>query len=142
MSVGIAVLERLVATAARALGPGFDVEIAEVHHRLKRDAPSGTALRLGEVVAAAQGAPLAGRARFGREGEPGARTDAEIGIVALRGGDAVGDHTVYYLGAGERLDLTHRAQSRECLARGALRAALWLVEQKPGLYTMRDVLGL
>jgi 4-hydroxy-tetrahydrodipicolinate reductase len=142
MSVGVAVLERLVATAATALGPAFDVEIAEVHHRLKRDAPSGTALRLGEVAADAQGTPLAGRARFGREGEPGPRTDAEIGILGLRGGDVVGDHTVYFLGAGERLELTHRAQSRECLARGALRAALWLPAQPPGLYTMRDVLGL
>ncbi|MBI3769229.1 MAG: 4-hydroxy-tetrahydrodipicolinate reductase [Deltaproteobacteria bacterium] len=142
MSVGVAVLERLIATATTALGPAFDVEIAEVHHRLKRDAPSGTALRLGEVVAAAQGTPLAGRARFGREGEPGPRSDAEIGIVGLRGGDAVGDHTVYFLGAGERLELTHRAQSRECLARGALRAALWLAAQPVGLYTMRDVLGL
>ncbi len=142
LSVGVAVLERLIATATAALGPSFDVEIAEVHHRLKRDAPSGTALRLAEVVAAAQGTPLAGRARFGREGEPGPRSDAEIGVVALRGGDAIGDHTVYFLGAGERLELTHRAQSRECLARGALRAALWLAQQRPGLYTMRDVLGL
>jgi 4-hydroxy-tetrahydrodipicolinate reductase len=141
MSIGVNVLERLVATAARAL-TGFDLEIVEVHHRLKRDAPSGTALRLGEVAAEAQGSPLAGRARFGREGEPGPRTDAEIGILGARGGDAVGDHTVYFLGAGERLELTHRAQSRECLARGALRAALWLVGQKQGLYTMRDVLGL
>jgi len=142
LSVGVAVLERLLATATKALGTGFDVEIAEVHHRLKRDAPSGTALRLAEVVADAQGAPLAGRVRFGREGEPGPRTDAELGVVALRGGDAIGDHTVYFLGAGERLELTHRAQSRECLARGALRAALWVVAQKPGVYAMRDVLGL
>ncbi len=142
MSVGVAVLEQLVATAVRALGPAFDVEIVEVHHRLKRDAPSGTALRLGEVAADAQGAALAGRARFGREGEPGPRTDAELGILGVRGGDAVGDHTVYFLGAGERLELTHRAQSRECLARGALRAALWVVAQPPGLYGMRDVLGL
>jgi 4-hydroxy-tetrahydrodipicolinate reductase len=142
MSVGVSVLERLVATAARALGTGFDVEIVEVHHRQKRDAPSGTALRLGEVAAAAQGTPLAGRARFGREGEPGPRTDAEIGILGARGGDAVGDHTVYFLGAGERLELTHRAQSRDCLARGALRAGLWLVDQPPGLYGMADVLGL
>jgi 4-hydroxy-tetrahydrodipicolinate reductase len=142
MSVGVSVLERLVAIATRALGRDFDAEIVEVHHRLKRDAPSGTALRLGEVVAASQGAPLTGRARFGREGEPGPRTDAEIGILGVRGGDAVGDHTVYFLGAGERLELTHRAQSRECLARGALRAALWVVTQPPGLYSMGDVLGL
>ena len=142
MSVGVAVLERLIATAATALGPGFDAEIVEVHHRLKRDAPSGTALRLGEIVAEAQGTPLAGRARFGREGEPGPRTDAEIGILGVRGGDAIGDHTVYFLGAGERLELTHRAQSRECLAHGALRAALWLATPPNGLYGMRDVLGL
>lgn len=142
MSIGVTVLERLIATAATALGPAFDVEIVEVHHRLKRDAPSGTALRLGEIVADAQGAPLAGRARFGREGDPGPRTDAELGILGVRGGDVVGDHTVYFLGAGERLELTHRAQSRECLARGALRAALWVVAQPPGLYGMRDVLGL
>jgi len=142
MSVGVSVLERLVATATRALGGAFDVEIVEVHHRLKRDAPSGTALRLGEVVADAQGPPLGGRTRFGREGEPGPRTDAEIGILGVRGGDAVGDHTVYFLGAGERLELTHRAQSRECLARGALRAALWIVDQPPGVYGMADVIGL
>jgi 4-hydroxy-tetrahydrodipicolinate reductase len=142
MSVGVAVLERLIATATTALGAAFDVEIVEVHHRLKRDAPSGTALRLGEIVAEAQGTPLAGRTRFGREGEPGPRGDAEIGILGVRGGDAIGDHTVYFLGAGERLELTHRAQSRECLARGALRAALWLATQPIGLYTMHDVLGL
>jgi 4-hydroxy-tetrahydrodipicolinate reductase len=142
MSIGVTVLERLIATATQALGPGFDVEIVEIHHRLKRDAPSGTALRLAEIAAEAQGTPLATRARFGREGEPGPRTDAEIGVLGVRGGDAIGDHTVYFLGAGERLELTHRAQSRACLARGALRAALWLVAQPPGLYTMRDVLGL
>jgi 4-hydroxy-tetrahydrodipicolinate reductase len=142
MSIGVTVLERLVATAAPALGSGFDVEIVEVHHRLKRDAPSGTALRLGEVVAETQGSALAGRARFGREGDAGPRSDAEIGILGVRGGDAVGDHTVYFLGAGERLELTHRAQSRDCLARGALRAALWLAGQAPGLYGMHDVLGL
>jgi 4-hydroxy-tetrahydrodipicolinate reductase len=142
MSAGVTVLESLVAAAARALGPGFDVEIVEVHHRLKRDAPSGTALRLGEVAARARGAALEGRARFGREGHPGPRTDEEIGILGARGGDAVGDHTVLFLGAGERLELTHRAQSRDCLARGALRAALWVAGRPPGLYTMRDVLGL
>jgi 4-hydroxy-tetrahydrodipicolinate reductase len=142
MSVGVTVLERLVAMAAHVLGSGFDVEIVEVHHRLKHDAPSGTALRLGQVAADAQGSPLAGRARFGREGQLGPRTDAEIGVLGVRGGDAVGDHTVYFLGAGERLELTHRAQSRDCLARGALRAALWVAGQPAGLYNMRDVLGL
>jgi 4-hydroxy-tetrahydrodipicolinate reductase len=125
-----------------ALGPSFDVEIVEIHHRLKRDAPSGTALRLAEVAAAAQSTPLGGRATFGREGQPGPRKPEELGVLAVRGGDVVGDHTVFLLGSGERLELTHRAQSRECLARGGLRAALWLASQQPGLYTMRDVLGL
>jgi 4-hydroxy-tetrahydrodipicolinate reductase len=142
MSVGVAVLERLVAAAVRTLGPAFDVEIVEIHHRLKRDAPSGTALRLAEVAAEAQGSPLTGRARFGREDQPGPRTAEELGVFGVRGGDVIGDHTVFLLGAGERLELTHRAQSRECLARGGLRAALWLAGQKPGLYGMRDVLGL
>ncbi len=142
MSVGVAVLERLIEQAVTALGPSFDVEIVEIHHKLKRDAPSGTALRLGEVAAAAQGRPLAGRAVSGREGQPGPRKAEELGVLAVRGGDVVGDHTVYLLGAGERLELTHRAQSRECLARGGLRAALWLSRQAPGVYGMRDVLGL
>lgn len=142
MSAGVAVLERLIEAAVPALGPAFDVEVVEIHHKLKRDAPSGTALRLGEVAANAQGAPLQGRGVFGREGWPGARKAAELGVLAVRGGDVVGDHTVYLLGPGERLELTHRAQSRECLARGGLRAALWLVTQRPGVYGMRDVLGL
>ena len=142
MSVGVAVLEGLVTAAARAVGEGFDVEIVEIHHRLKRDAPSGTALRLGEVAAQAKGGQLPELACFGRSGEPGPRSDREIGILGVRGGDVIGDHTVLFLGAGERIELTHRAQNRECLARGALRAALWLPSQPPGLYTMRDVLGL
>jgi 4-hydroxy-tetrahydrodipicolinate reductase len=142
MSVGVAVLERLIESAVGALGPSFDVEIVEIHHRLKRDAPSGTALRLAEVAAAAQSTPLGGRATFGREGQPGPRKPEELGVLAVRGGDVVGDHTVFLLGSGERLELTHRAQSRECLARGGLRAALWLASQQPGLYTMRNVLGL
>lgn len=141
MSVGVAVLERLIEQATVALGPTFDTEVVEIHHRLKRDAPSGTALRLAEVAAGAQASKLHGRAVFGREGQPGPRTADELGVLAVRGGDVVGDHTVYFLGAGERLELTHRAQSRECLARGGLRAALWLAKQKPGVYGMRDVLG-
>jgi 4-hydroxy-tetrahydrodipicolinate reductase len=142
MSVGVAVLERLIEQAVVALGPAFDVEVVEIHHKLKRDAPSGTALRLAEVAADAQGTPLRGRGIFGREGEPGPRKASELGVLAVRGGDVIGDHTAYFLGAGERLELTHRAQSRECLARGGLRAALWLATQKPGVYGMRDVLGL
>ena len=142
MSVGVNVLEGLVRAAARALAGSFDVEIVEIHHRMKRDAPSGTALRLGEVAAEAQQTKLAERATFGREGEPGPRRHEEIGVLAVRGGDAVGDHTVLFLGDGERLELTHRAQGRECLARGAVRAALWLAGKPAGLYTMQDVLGL
>ncbi len=142
MSVGVAVLERLIEQAVGALGPSFDVEVVEIHHKLKRDAPSGTALRLAEVAADTQGSPLQGRGIFGREGQPGPRESTELGVLAVRGGDVVGDHTVYLLGAGERLELTHRAQSRECLARGGLRAALWLAAQKPGVYSMRNVLGL
>jgi 4-hydroxy-tetrahydrodipicolinate reductase len=142
MSAGVTVLLTLVEAAARALGPGFDAEIVEMHHRLKVDAPSGTALALARVLAAALGRDLARDARYGREGVVGARTDNEIGILALRGGDVIGDHTVILAGLGERLELTHRAQSRDCLARGALRAALWLPGQPPGRYSMADVLGL
>jgi 4-hydroxy-tetrahydrodipicolinate reductase len=143
MSAGVNVLLKLVADAARLLGPGFDPEISEVHHRMKVDAPSGTALALGRVVADALGRALDRSQVSARQGTIGKRRDDEIGVMALRGGDVVGDHTVYFLGHGERLELTHRAQSRECLARGAVRAGLWLAAQtKPGLYTMADVLGI
>lgn len=142
MSIGVNVLLKLAATAAAALGPGFDPEIVEIHHRLKVDAPSGTALALGRAVAAPLGRSLEADARFGRQGVTGKRGDSEIGIMALRGGDAVGDHTVIFAGMGERLELTHRAQSRDCLARGALRAALWLVGKPKGRYEMADVLGI
>jgi 4-hydroxy-tetrahydrodipicolinate reductase len=142
MSVGVNVLLKVVADVARILKEGFDPEIMEIHHRFKMDAPSGTALALGRAIAAAQGKDFEQQAKLAREGITGQRSDDEIGIVALRGGDAVGDHTVVFAGFGERLELTHRAQSRECLARGAIRAALWLPEQKPGLYSMKDVLGL
>lgn len=143
MSVGVNVLFRLVADAARLLGEGFDAEISEIHHRMKVDAPSGTALALARALAEPLGRDL-GRAQVSeRRGMIGKRTAKEIGVMALRGGDVVGDHTVYFLGHGERLELTHRAQSRECLARGAVRAGLWLARQtRPGLYTMADVLGL
>jgi len=141
MSVGIQLLLRLVEEAARALGEGFDVEILEAHHRHKKDAPSGTALRLAETVAAALGRDLREDARFGREGLVGPRPAREIGVLALRGGDVVGDHTVFFFGEGERLELTHRASSRSAFARGALRAARWIVGRPPGLYGMRDVLG-
>jgi 4-hydroxy-tetrahydrodipicolinate reductase len=142
MSVGANVLLKLVADAAHLLGPGFDGEISELHHRMKVDAPSGTAIALARAVANATGRELERSQVSARQGMTGKRRDDEIGVMALRGGDVVGDHTVYFLGQGERLELTHRAQSRECLARGAVRAGLWLGEQrKPGLYTMADVLG-
>jgi len=142
MSVGVAVLERLVESAVRALGPSFDVEITEIHHRLKKDSPSGTALALGRAVAAGLQRDFERSARLAREGIVGRRTDEEIGIVALRGGDVVGDHTVVFAGMGERLELTHRATSRDCLARGAVRAGLWLADKAVGRYGMREVLGL
>ncbi len=141
MSVGVNVLLKVVADVARILREGFDVEVLEMHHRFKVDAPSGTALALGRAVAQAQGKELERVGLFGRQGIMGERGE-EIGIMALRGGDMVGDHTVIFAGFGERLEFTHRAQSRECLARGALRAALWLPKQPPGLYSMKDVLGL
>jgi 4-hydroxy-tetrahydrodipicolinate reductase len=141
MSVGVNVLLKIVAQVAGILGD-FDAEVIEIHHRTKVDAPSGTALALGRAIAAARRQDFAENAVFGREGITGVRPAEKIGVMALRAGDAVGDHTVIFGGQGERLELTHRTQSRESLARGALRAAIWLVGQKPGLYTMRDVLGL
>jgi 4-hydroxy-tetrahydrodipicolinate reductase len=142
MSVGIAVLQRLVREAATSLGADFDFEIVEMHHRLKVDAPSGTALALGRALAEASGRNFSVDVVYGRQGMVGQRRQQEIGIMALRGGDVIGDHTVVFAGLGERLELTHRAQSRECLARGAIRAALWLVQQPLGRYAMNDVLEL
>jgi 4-hydroxy-tetrahydrodipicolinate reductase len=142
MSVGVNVLLELVKSAAAFLGAGFDPEIVEMHHRNKIDAPSGTALALGRAVAEASGRDFETDAILAREGMTGARTDREIGIMTLRGGDVVGDHTVIFAGLGERIELTHRAQSRDCLARGAVRAGIWLEDRAPGLYGMADVLGL
>ncbi len=142
MSIGVNVLLKVVADVARILQDGFDPEIYEIHHRFKVDAPSGTALALGQAIATAQGKSFDKVATLTRQGITGQRTNEEIGIVAMRGGDVVGDHTVIFAGFAERLELTHRAQSRECLARGALRAALWLPHQSPGLYSIKDVLGL
>jgi 4-hydroxy-tetrahydrodipicolinate reductase len=142
MSVGVTVLTELVAAAARLLDPSFEAEVVEIHHHAKRDAPSGTALALARAAAAARGQDFEKSAVLAREGLVGPRRPDEIGIVALRAGDAVGDHTVVFGGLGERIELTHRAQSRDCLARGALRAALWVAGRPPGLYSMRDVLGL
>jgi 4-hydroxy-tetrahydrodipicolinate reductase len=142
MSVGVNVMLKLVADAAAMLGSGYDIEIVETHHRAKRDAPSGTALRLGEAVAEGSGRDFAATARYERHGDIGPRTQAEIGMQALRGGDVFGDHTVYFLGQGDRIEITHRASSRDTFARGAVRAALWLSGKKAGLFDMRDVLGL
>ncbi len=143
MSVGVNVLLKLVTDAARLLGPAFDPEVVEIHHRMKVDAPSGTAIALARAVASALGRDLETAGVYGRQGMIGKRKDEEVGVLAARGGDVVGDHTVYFLGLGERIELTHRSQSRDCLARGAIRAGLWLAKQKaPGLYTMADVLGL
>jgi 4-hydroxy-tetrahydrodipicolinate reductase len=141
-SAGVAVLGELVAAAARLLDRSFEAEIVELHHHGKTDAPSGTALALGRLVAAARSLDFGTAAVLGREGQVGARRPDDIGIAALRGGDVVGDHTVIFAGLGERLELTHRAQSRECLARGALRAARWVAGRPAGVYSMRDVLGL
>jgi 4-hydroxy-tetrahydrodipicolinate reductase len=141
MSIGVNVLAKIVAEVAAIL-PDFDAEVIEIHHRTKIDAPSGTAISLGKAIASARGADFASNAVFGREGITGVRPDGKIAVLAMRAGDAVGDHTVIFGGQGERLELIHRAQSRDSLARGAIRAAGWVVSQKPGLYTMRDVLGI
>ena len=141
-STGVNTLFWLTRKAAGILGPAFDLEVVEMHHRMKKDAPSGTAKSLAEILADVRKLQLDKVARHGRQGITGERTAEEIGIHALRGGDVVGDHTVIFATAGERLELTHRATSRDTLAMGALRAAQWVVNQKPGLYDMQDVLGL
>jgi 4-hydroxy-tetrahydrodipicolinate reductase len=142
MSVGVNVCFKALADLAKTLGSDFDVEIVEAHHRLKKDAPSGTAVRMGEVVAAALGRDYRQVARCHREGITGERTKEEIGMQTIRGGDIVGEHTVYFIGMGERIELTHRALTRDMFARGAVRAAKWVIGKKPGLYDMQDVLGL
>lgn len=142
MSIGVNVLQRVLAQTAALLGEGYDVEIIEAHHRHKVDAPSGTALRLGEVVARAYGRDLSEVAVYGREGHTGARQAQTIGFSTIRGGDVVGDHTVLFAGIGERIELTHKASSRMTFAQGAVRAARWLKDQPAGLYDMTDVLGL
>lgn len=140
-SVGVNTLFWLTRKAAEALGPGFDLEVVEMHHRLKKDAPSGTARRLAEILAEARQLRYSRDVRHGREGIVGERTDSEIGMHAVRGGDVVGDHTVIFAGQGERVELTHKASSRETFAHGALRAAKWARTQAAGLYDMQDVLG-
>ena len=142
MSQGVNLLFFLVEQAARILGDGFDIEIVEAHHNKKKDAPSGTALRLGEVAAAGRGWSFNDTLRACREGMIGERPAKEIGIQTLRAGDIVGEHTVMFGGMGERIELTHRAHSRDTFARGAARAVHWLAGKGPGLYDMQDVLGL
>ena len=142
MSVGVNVTFKLIESAARALGDDVDVEVFEAHHRHKIDAPSGTAVRMGEILAATLGRDLATDAVYGREGITGARDGRTIGFHSLRGGDIVGEHTVTFAGTGERIEITHRAGSRENFAAGALRAVRFVVGKEPGLYGMDDVLGL
>ena len=141
-SIGVNTLFWLTREANRILGPAFDLEVVEMHHRLKKDAPSGTAKRLAEILAEGRSLSYEHDVRHGREGMPGERTTTEIGMHSLRGGDVVGDHTVVYANVGERLELTHKASSRDTFATGALRAALWLSGKPAGLYDMEDVLGL
>lgn len=141
-SIGVNVSLRLVELASKALGADYDVEVFEMHHRLKVDAPSGTALKLGEVAAAARGTTLEQDGVFARHGVTGERKAGSIGFAVARGGDIIGDHTVYFAGAGERIEITHRSQSRATYAQGALRAARWLAGKPAGLYDMADVLGL
>jgi 4-hydroxy-tetrahydrodipicolinate reductase len=142
MSVGVNLLMKLAELAAQVLDEGYDIEIVEAHHRHKIDAPSGTALGLGQAVARATGRDLAGCAVYGREGVTGERDPRTIGFATVRGGDIVGDHTLLFAGIGERVELTHKASSRATFAQGALRAAKWLRGRAPGLYDMRDVLNL
>lgn len=142
MSVGVNVTLRLLEIAAKTLAEGYDIEILEMHHRHKIDAPSGTALRMGEVVAAALGRDLSECAVYAREGVTGERDPSTIGFAVLRGGDCVGEHTVVFAGIGERVEITHRATSRNTFSAGALRAARYLAGRQPGLYGMRDVLAL
>jgi 4-hydroxy-tetrahydrodipicolinate reductase len=141
-SVGVNLCLKLLDTAARVLGDDVDIEIIEAHHRHKVDAPSGTALRMGEVVAQALGRDLAEVAVYGREGQTGARERQTIGFATVRAGDVVGDHTVLFAGDGERVEITHKASSRMTFAKGAVRAALWLEGREAGLYDMQDVLDL
>ena len=142
MSLGVNLLAALTRRAASALGADFDIEIVEMHHRMKVDAPSGTALLLGEAAAEGRGVPLKDHSARGRDGLTGARRAGDIGFASLRGGTVVGDHSVIFAGEGERVVLSHHAEDRALFARGALQAALWAKDRKPGLYSMADVLGL
>jgi 4-hydroxy-tetrahydrodipicolinate reductase len=142
MSLGVNLLAGLVAAVARALDPAWDIEIVEMHHRHKVDAPSGTALLLGRAAAQGRGVDLDQASERGRDGLTGARKPGAIGFAALRGGDVVGEHSVIFAGEGERIELSHKATGREIFARGALAAARWAAGRSPGLYSMKDVLGI
>lgn len=142
MSVGVNVLFKVVADVAKLLGDDFDIEIVEAHHRFKKDAPSGTAVKLAEVIARSLGRSLDEVGVYARHGLIGERNGKEIGVQTLRGGDIVGEHTILFAGMGERIELTHRAHSRDNFARGAILAARWIVRQPPGLYDMQSVLGI
>jgi 4-hydroxy-tetrahydrodipicolinate reductase len=141
MSLGVNLMYKIAKLMAKSLGNDFDIEIVEAHHRLKKDAPSGTALKLHEILSEARGLDPVKSLVTGRSGMPGPRSDGEIGLFAVRGGDIVGDHSVIFAGPGERLELIHRATSRDTFAAGAVHSALWIFEKKPGLYTLADVLG-
>ncbi len=141
MSLGVQVMFQLLRQAAARLGPGYDIEVLEAHHRTKVDAPSGTAVRMGEILAETRQQSLEASGVYGRRGQVGVRSDVEIGMHAIRGGDIVGEHTVIFAGTGERIELIHRSQSRDNFVQGAIRAAQWLVTQQPGLYGMEDVIG-
>jgi 4-hydroxy-tetrahydrodipicolinate reductase len=142
MSVGVNVTLKLLEMAAKALSTGYDIEIVEAHHRYKVDAPSGTALKMGEVIADALGRDLKECAVYAREGVTGERDPSSIGFATIRGGDIVGDHTVLFAGIGERIEISHKSSSRVTYAQGSLRAVRFLAGRKPGLYDMFDVLGL
>ncbi|MBL8515694.1 MAG: 4-hydroxy-tetrahydrodipicolinate reductase [Betaproteobacteria bacterium] len=142
MSVGVNITLKLIEQAARALDADYDIEIVEMHHNQKVDAPSGTALKMGEVAAAARGTSLAAEGVLSREGHTGARKRGAIGFATLRGGDVIGDHTVIFAGGGERIEISHKSSTRGNYAKGAIKAARWLAGKPPGLYDMQDVLGL
>ena len=142
MSVGVNVLFKLIKEAAAVLGKGYDIEIIEAHHRYKKDAPSGTAVKIAEILASETNRDISKAGVYGRKGMIGERTDQEIGIHVIRGGDITGDHTVMFCGMGERVQLSHIAHNRDNFANGAVRAALWLSDKEPGLYDMMDVLEL
>ncbi|HKY72382.1 MAG TPA: 4-hydroxy-tetrahydrodipicolinate reductase [Nitrospira sp.] len=142
MSVGVNLIYKVISEMARTLGDDYDIEVIEAHHRLKKDAPSGTALKIAEVLARAVGRDLTQVGVYARKGLIGERKTREIGIQTIRAGDIVGDHTILFGGMGERIEVTHRASSRDTFARGALRAAQWVITQPPGLYDMMDVLAL